>query len=119
MNDSSELDTAIGDLIQEIDGSVVDLTHAAGVEIFNEVHARAKGSIRDNLTITTQRTPTGAETVIQVEGSGPGGEEHHAVFLEYGTSKMPAAPFMRPGYLAGFRRAVDTFTSGLSQKIKG
>jgi HK97 gp10 family phage protein len=109
-----ELDKAINDVIETMQGNVLSAVEAAGNVVLNEVKIRAKGSIRDNLSIKVFRVKDGARASIQVDESAKGGDKHHAVFIEYGTSKMPAQPFMRPGYDASKVMALETFIEKLA-----
>ena len=114
-----EFQSSMQTLVEQLKAGAMEGTQAAGEIIFAEIHQRAKGTVRESLALATHETETGARAVIKVENSEPGGKEHHAVFLEYGTSRMAAEPFMRPGFDAAEARAVDRFTAVLTEKVKG
>ncbi len=115
----NELDKAINGIIGQLQGSALkDATAAAGEVILKEVQSKAKGSIRNNVTIKTFPRKGGVRSTIQIDESVKGGENHHAVFLEYGTSHMPAQPFMRPAYDAAASRAVEVFASTLTASLE-
>lgn len=106
-------------MMSKLNGNaLVEATDAAGQIIYNEIETRAKGSIKDNLTKETFKTKTGARSTIQVKKSAKGGIEHHAVFLEYGTVKMAAQPFMRPGFDASEAKALDKFVKILAKELE-
>lgn len=44
-------------------------------------------------------------------GANPGGETYHWRFIEFGTSRFPAAPFMRPALADNINTATDTFVN--------
>lgn len=114
-----DLDKALTALTAQVAEGVLAGTVAAGEEIYQEVERRAKGTIKSNITLKTRRTKSGgAWGIIQVDQSGPDQPERHALFLEYGTSRMAAQPFMRPGFEAARQRAIDKFTESFSQKVK-
>lgn len=116
---AEELDRLLDDLISGLHRGIPNATEAAGKVIFDEVQGRSKGSIKNNLALSVSEKRNGAEAVIEVKESAKGGEEHHAVFLEYGTSKMAAQPFMRPGFEAVKGKAVEEFNNQLANDLKG
>ena len=114
----AEFQSAMQQQIDQLKKAAVAGTQAAGEVIFAEIQHRAKGTVRDSLSLSTHETKSGAKAVIRVENSEPGGKEHHAVFLEYGTSKMAAEPFMRPGFDAAEARAADRFRAVIAERLK-
>lgn len=97
-------------------------TEAAAQPILREAMARVPvdtGAMRGHLETQSQRSRGHASTTVQVAKSGPDGEEHAAVFLEYGTHHMPARPFMRPAFEAAKEEALQAFTTTLKSQIKG
>jgi HK97 gp10 family phage protein len=46
------------------------------------------------------------------------GPEFYGKFLEYGTSKMQARPFMRPAFGANVNRALDAFKARLARAVE-
>jgi HK97 gp10 family phage protein len=53
----------------------------------------------------------------QQENGLPGGDTRHWRFVEFGTEKMPARPFMRPAMEQSAQRATDVFVSQYSAAI--
>lgn len=49
--------------------------------------------------------------------ANPGGDTFHWRFIEFGTSKMPAAPFMRPALADNIGRATDAFVTNFDRAI--
>lgn len=97
-------------------------TEAAAAPILREAQARvpvATGDLRGHLETQSQHSQSHASTTVQVAQSGRGGAAHEAVFLEYGTSHMPARPFMRPAFEAAKEEAAQAFTNELKRQIKG
>lgn len=94
---------------------------AAAKVIEAEVRARAPvntGTLVASLDKKSSLRQSKASATIQVERSGPEGTEHYAIFQEYGTSKMPAHPFMRPGFEAAKQSALDAAVSTLTNHLK-
>jgi HK97 gp10 family phage protein len=60
-------------------------------------------------------TAQSAAAVVQIAESALGEIEEKAVFLEFGTSKMPAEPSFRPG----FEEAKDRAAEILIERIAG
>jgi HK97 gp10 family phage protein len=58
-----------------------------------------------------------ASATVEIVQSGPGGQEHKAIFLEYGTSKMPAHPFFRPGVEAAKPKVEAALVAGIQNVI--
>jgi len=61
-----------------------------------------------------RQTKSSAETIITMKDS------KHSFFwrfLEFGTSKMAAKPFMRPSFEAAKQRAVDRFEERLRERL--
>lgn len=54
---------------------------------------------------------------VGVKGGAARGETYHWRFLELGTSKMPAQPFMRPAMSESIGPATDEFTKQFEKTI--
>lgn len=54
------------------------------------------GRLRSSINWRIERDPFGLRAVV-------GTNVHYAVYQEFGTSKMPAHPFLRPALLAALR----------------
>lgn len=57
------------------------------------------GTLRDSIQIEVRRNSNGGYTALIVCNQGDFlGLTFYAAFIEYGTLKLPAQPFMRPGF---------------------
>lgn len=115
------LDDALHQLQQALSGAALQhCTDAAAAPILSEARARAPvrhGDVRNNLGTVSQHTETSATTTVQVAQSGPGGVAHEAIFLEYGTSSMPAQPFMRQAFESAKAGAIAGFNDALRANL--
>lgn len=70
-----------------------------------------------------RRARTGARSLAElgeIAGAGkgnPGGDTFYWRFLEFGTKKMPARPFMRPAMDSGAQPAFNTFTGEMGKAL--
>lgn len=64
--------------------------------------ARRPGQLRDSLTMSVRPRPGRVSAAV-----GPGPEGFYGRFLEFGTVKMAARPFMRPAFDAGSEDAIE------------
>lgn len=77
------------------------------------------GKLRDSLYITatdkSRRGGRGSTSTLSVENTYCfiTTDVHYAWFLEFGTSKMPAHPFMRPAFDTAARPIADGITAGV------
>lgn len=55
------------------------------------------GEMKQSLEVVQTAHENSATATVQVSNSGKGANQHYAIFQEYGTSKMQARPFFRPG----------------------
>lgn len=65
-----------------------------------EIQRRAPvdtGALKASIDAVAARRALSASATVQAEDSAQGGIEHYAIFKEYGTSKVAAQPFFRPG----------------------
>ena len=79
-----------------------------------EVKARAPvdtGALLASIDTIAAKRALSASATVQAEDSAQGGIEHYAVFKEYGTSKMPAQPFFRPGVEAARGKVEELVTA--------
>lgn len=116
------LDKEISGMVRQLNGAALErAVSAAGDEILKEVEIRSpvktgklKASIRKLIFPKENR----ASSIIQVANSKRGGIQHYAVFLEFGTSKMPPKPFMRPAFDVSQLKAVEAFSKALSTELE-
>ncbi len=104
-----------------LSGVSMDAALAAATVIEDEIRQRVpvnSGLLRDSLDKKSERRQASASVVIEMPHSGPDGTEHYAIFQEFGTAKMPAHPFMRPGFEASKNAAIQAAESVIQQKLK-
>lgn len=85
--------------------------------------ARASAGSKQALATERRRQRRGTASLEELgeiagKGSGnPGGDTYYWRFVEFGTEKIPARPFMRPALPQSAQRATDAFTSGLDKVL--
>lgn len=79
--------------------------------------AYAPGTLRDSILIAydRERSVDGLRATYLVTWSK---DAFYGRFLEFGTSKMAARPFLRPAYDAMKQAAADAFSTVIDQKVK-
>lgn len=80
---------------------------------FTERTGTLRGSIKKSATAPRGSNGFTAEAKVGVTGEG-----FYGRFLEFGTSKMPARPFMRPAVDAHAQEVVDLFASEMRRRIE-
>ncbi len=93
------------DLKREIESEA--LIEAAEKIVVPAIKARApvkSGRLRDSITVQRAKSRSG-KPIVKV---GPGKRPFYARFVEFGTSKLKAHPFLRPG-VRSVRREVNAF----------
>lgn len=121
MDSLAELDQALRQLVQQLDGAALQaITEPAARLILAEAEQRVSrrtGETLTNLEVVSRHTATSATSTVQVANSGPGGTDRQAIFLEYGTVHMPAQPFMRPAFEAAKTTALQALENGLQDQL--
>jgi len=80
---------------------------------FTERSGTLRRSIKKSATAPRGSNGFTAEAKVGVTGEG-----FYGRFLEFGTSKMPARPFMRPAVDAHAQEVVDLFASEMRRRIE-
>ncbi|MGI4849322.1 MAG: HK97-gp10 family putative phage morphogenesis protein [Janthinobacterium lividum] len=96
----AELSANIAALNARLQNALPEIVMAAADIVEAEIRQRAPvdtGDLVKSLDAKADRRKDSASATVQIERSGPDGTEHYAVFQEFGTSRMPAQPFFRPG----------------------
>ncbi|MCA7943266.1 HK97-gp10 family putative phage morphogenesis protein [Burkholderia vietnamiensis] len=83
----------------------------------NGKQKRYPGFLRDNILIAydKERSADGLRATYLVTWSK---DAFYGRFVEYGTSKMAANPFLRPGYDASKDAAAEKFGEVIDEKVK-
>ncbi|KVE50420.1 hypothetical protein WI94_26475 [Burkholderia vietnamiensis] len=83
----------------------------------NGKQKRYPGFLRDNILIAydKERSADGLRATYLVTWSK---DAFYGRFVEYGTSKMAANPFLRPGYDASKDVAAEKFSEVIDEKVK-
>lgn len=95
-----ELTGSIEELKIRLHESLPQIVLAAANIVFDEINGRIPrdtGDLAGHLDETENNPGSASFVTVEIGQSGPGGIEHKGIFLEYGTSKMAARPFFRPG----------------------
>ena len=100
----------------------VDIAAATGgEEVRKEVETRAPfrtGDLKAHIVKVVQRGKNRVTATVQIDSSAKGDIRFHAVLIEHGTSKMPARPYMRPGFDVAVPRALSVMQNILRNAIE-
>ena len=128
-----ELDKRLKQFPQRIQNRILRGAFAAGARVIQrEAKARApiadratpkafRGQLRANIVVRSKRSPKGAIAYVTLRQKGKAGNPDNAYygrFVEFGTSKMAAQPFMRPAFEAKHREALDRIKRQLARGIE-
>lgn len=115
------LDGALADLIAGLSGERLQAaTDAAAAVLEAEVKSRAPnrtGNLQHHVAVRGSHSSSTAKSTVEVLDSAIGGAAQEAVFVEYGTSRMAAEPFMRPAFEAKKAAAADAFAATLKSQL--
>ena len=113
---AAALDRALAQIDDVTQGQVLRRAALAGAEILRDGMVsrapRERGDLAAGIRIQALEVPTGAEADI-----GPGHDAFYGMFLEFGTVKMAARPFMRPTVDADGPTAVTEAMQVLEREI--
>lgn len=111
------IETNIDAVISDLTGSTEQALRAAADELSNtaySVEKTAKENIKRNKTVDTGRLLGSISTNVKQDGSGVtaevGTNVEYANYIEYGTCKMGAKPFLNPAF--------EEETEGLENRIR-
>lgn len=116
----AEMEAAIAALNRELEAELPAIALAGADIVEAEIAARAPrrtGALVSSLEDEVERRRGTASAIVQVEDSAASGTEHYAIFQEYGTSKMPAHPFFRPGVEAAKPKVEAALVAGIQNVI--
>lgn len=117
----AELEAAIASKVRQAQAALSDAVKAAAAPIFQEIDKRIPrdtGATEHALETTVSASGQAAVATVQVRDSAIGEANEAAVFLEFGTSKMPAEPSFRPGFSAGRDAALQAATATLKAALE-
>lgn len=113
------LDRQLHSLPVSVAGRALTASVRAGARIVKEaVRDKAPvhtGALRDNLYLANERTGSDAEKTVLVGIRNR--KTYYWRFVEFGTRKMAARPFLRPAFDGCEHEAVDAITDKLDQRI--
>jgi HK97 gp10 family phage protein len=95
---------------------------AAGAEVIRaEIEARAPvdtGNLKNNIIATEPKEGADGSVVSHVGPKyGGKGDPYYAKFVEFGTVKMRARPFIEPAFLAKKKDAIQTMTEVMKEAV--
>lgn len=117
----AELEAAIAAKIRQAQAALPEVVKAGAAPIFQEIDKRMPrdtGATEHALETTVAVSGQAATATVQVRDSAVGEVNEAAVFLEFGTSKMPAEPSFRPGFSAGKDAAVQAASVTLKAALE-
>lgn len=127
-----ELQVAMRDLPRKLQRSTIQKAlRAAALPMRDDARSRVPvntGAVRRQIVVQRSRLFTGKNGIFGVvlrvrainkrmRAKGVA-DPFYWKFLEFGTSKMPAQPFMRPAFEGNKQRALDVLTSSIRTGIE-
>jgi len=116
----AELSANIDALNKRLSAAIPEIVMQAALVVEQEIRQRAPvdtGKLVRSLDAKASRREASASATVQIERSGPDGTEHYAIFNEFGTSKMRAQPFFRPGVEAARSRVDELMTQEILKTV--
>lgn len=104
----------------ELRASLPGVVMAGAEVVASEVSPRIPrrtGDLAAHLDESMAPKGNSASATVEITDSEAGEQEQKAIFLEYGTSKMPAQPFFRPGVEAAKPKVAELMLSELQSVI--
>lgn len=95
-----DLHRSLTTLQNQLENTLLEVVSSGAEVIEREIASRVPektGRLKTNLLTTSVRQQNSARTTVEMAHSRPEESEHYAIFQEFGSSKMPAHPFFRPG----------------------
>ena len=117
----TEMAASLAALNIELSLALPGIVFQGALVVQKEIKARAPvdtGALLASIDTTTAKRALSASATVQAEDSAQGGIEHYAVFKEYGTSKMPATPFFRPGVEAARGKVDELVTAQILSVVQ-
>lgn len=113
--------------LNEINANVNKLTNKAlqnaGIPVLEDAKATSSfsdksGKLRKGLKISGVKTKDGIKFILVGIDKADNSEIFYGKFIEFGTSKMPAKPFLAPAYLKNKKRIIDIIRDTLKEGLK-
>lgn len=98
-----ELQASISKINVALNAQLPSIVESAAEILSEEIRLRAPvktGALLDSIETVLNHESGHATATVQVNNSDKNGNEHYAIFDEYGTSKSAAKPFFRPAIAA-------------------
>jgi len=119
----SELLRKLKELPKAVQNGLMDDALMAGgepmLDTAKAVVAVDKGTVRDSLKLVQDPPRKHSHRVRLQTGEGDyKGESFHGAFLEYGTAKMTAKPYMRPGFDQNVSRSIEIIGRKVGEGIE-
>ncbi|MCB2311609.1 HK97 gp10 family phage protein [Clostridium tagluense] len=116
---------AIINRLNEINANVNKLTNKAlqnaGEPVLEDAKANVsvgKGVLKEELKISAVKTKDGIKFILVGIDKKDSSKIFYGKFLEFGTSKMPAKPFLVPAYLKNKKQIMDIIKDTLKEGLK-
>ena len=119
----SQLEAALKDLGPKVARTIGHRGMKAGAQV---IVAAAQGRVpvskenephlRDSIVATNPRVESESKLALQIGFTKPA--SRHAGFVEFGTAKMAARPFMRPAIDADGQTAIDVMGDQIGEDIE-
>ncbi|KGK87367.1 HK97-gp10 family putative phage morphogenesis protein [Clostridium sp. HMP27] len=90
------------------------LEDAKGTNAFND----RSGNLREGLKISNVKKKDGSKYILVGVDKGDNSKIFYDKFLEFGTSKMPARPFLQPAYEKNKNTIQKTIAETLKEGLK-
>ncbi len=115
-----QMNAAMRAVQADLEKSLPAIVEHATQPLVHEIHARMHkdtGRMEHSLDVVSSSSPGKASAIVQVDDSAAGGDVHYAIFEEYGTSKMAASPFFRPGVEAAKAAVAQQLVNGVLKVV--
>lgn len=112
----AELQAALANLKADLSRQLPDIVVEAAGTVKDEIQSRMhvdSGQLEQSLEVVNTHRENSATATVQIDESGPEQNQHYAIYQEYGTSRMPAQPFFRPGVQAAKEEVAAKLINGV------
>ncbi len=120
-----ELDARLKKLPDVVQRRILGAATAAAARVVQKSaksQAPAKtGRLKKNIVVRTKRTRTGTVSRVTLRTKGKGTDPKNAYygrFVEFGTKKQAARPFLRPAFDSNVNQAIQTMRKKIAQRLE-